>query len=221
MTPIEQLAAARLNVVGPYLPAREEWLKGWTGVVIRLTEMGEDSDPRAGDIGYTTGRTSDRGELVETAAWQSGSRRRWPAISWLGIDPRRPEVRDRLVRCGAPAWARDIPAALWVWAMTGKVPRFVLREWDEAWSPRVDRWSAGPVNGACLSTMVPDARLELEDWLGWKFRAPADAPQSGPETGAIGRAHADLAALRARCILIEPDGCYVPLADGGIGWWAA
>lgn len=45
----------------------------------------------------------------------------------------------------------------------------------------------------------------------------------GNRTGDIAtddRQSNDLTSLRYKNILTEPDGYYVPLADGGIGWWA-
>lgn len=106
------------------------------GRVVRTTILGPDSDPPLNDAGYCTGRTSDKGELVETVAWQSGSKRRWPAIAWLSVDPMEASVRDHLIRrLSLPGWMRD-GAGLEPWqsagliacAAAGVVPRGMVDE---------------------------------------------------------------------------------------------
>ena len=210
MTPAEQLAAARERVVGPHLPAREEWLRGWASSVMWRVSPNTDVLETAIATGFVfNGRAELR--LTNGTTMQRPDR--------IRLDVHRPEVRDHLVRLGCPEWERDVPAAVWCWGMTGKAPRMVLRAWDDAWAPRMDRWSASPVNGACISTMVPDRTVALEDWAGWMFRLPANSPSSGPETGDEGRACADVAALNAGCILRVEGGWLVPLPDGGIGFF--
>lgn len=209
MTPADILAAARANPLSAIVPAQKEWLLGWTGPTTSACERCGSADIRH-NCSYCGDSTYDH-ECNDGC-------RRCGGVPMKAVDLRRPEVRDRLVRCGAPDWCRESVAGMLAWTTGGTAPRFVLREWDDAWAPRVDRWSAAPVNGACVSTMCPDACLELEDWSGWKMRVPAIAPRSGQEVGPDGRACADLAAMHEGCVLTEPDGWYIPLPDGKIGW---
>ena len=110
MTPAEQLAAARERVVGPYLPAREEWLMGWVGPC--SPDNCDDSDVAICD-----------GQIVDD---------RWVgAPSGIRLNVHRPEVRDHLVRLGCPEWARDVPAAVWCWGAGVEVAD-VITSWSDA-----------------------------------------------------------------------------------------
>lgn len=129
MTPAEQLAAARQNVVGPYLPAKAEWLDGWCGPV-----LGPDGVP--GAITGPDHRPEDEryGPYNVAAAdlygWEFGDTRSCKADELL-LDVHRPEVRDHLVRLGCPEWARDVPAAVWCWGMGVEVADVAPR-WNDA-----------------------------------------------------------------------------------------
>jgi len=216
MSPADILAAARQNVVGPYLPARREWLDGWCGPLTADVEhygVGLSCIQAPGRHGPMMGLFEVHfrfGGIVMDAE---------VPLSTIRLDTRIPAVRDHLVRLGCPEWARDVPAAVWAWGTNGKAPRMVLGAWDDAWAPRMDRWSTSPVNGVCASTMIPDRAEALEDWAGWMFRLPANSPSSGPETGDEGRACADVAALNAGCILRVEGGWLVPLPGDGVGYF--
>lgn len=212
MTPLDILAAARRNQVGPYVPAKEGWLKGWTGPVELLCQP-EDTCP------------FDSLEGWEDTVWS-----RWRVLHpdgnrWfhlgardytirLRLDTRRPEVRHLLCDLGvAPEWARKSAVACWCAGMIGLVrtagPWVGLPigspepKWCERRAPGSDR---------------PTARADVNGWA--VGNDSGEVVVYGPETGDLGRACADLAALRAGCILEEADGWYVPLVDGGFGWWA-
>ena len=198
MTPIEQLAAARLNVVGPYLPAKEEWLKGWTGPVEWLDTF---RDPNGrwtlsayGDGGMANGVSAER----------------------IRLDARRLEVRDLLVRLGCPEWAREVPAAVWAWGM-GVAPRQALplpsvvntRSLCDTYGGRTLWWCD-----------TPESRDYFIAPVGPEHSGWACMGRVGMETGDEALDCIRVAGLAERMIVREPDGCYVPLADGGIGWWA-
>lgn len=199
MTPAETLAAARLNVVGPYVPARVEWLEGWCGPAnVREVNDWFDGVVVGGGASAHLARVHRDGRpgrgTPSTALYDIAENVR--------LDLRRPEVQDHLVRCGAPEWARKLPAALWVWATSGKVP-LVLREWTKG--ARKD------VRGSSYDYTICNEQ-------GWLVYVGGDGNE-GPETGPEGMACADLANLRAGCVLAEPDGWLVPLPDGEIGFW--
>lgn len=192
-SPADILAAARLNKVGPYLALEEEWLKGWTGPAEWLDTF-RDPD----------------GRWVVSAYGAGGMANGAPAER-LRLDTRRPEVRHLLCDLGiAPEWARKSAVACWCAGM-GVEPAVVFPEWEDVHFVQVQSWQR---------------RTSRSGWAigvfrsGWQVAIGGLTVAGGPETCALGRACANLAALRARCILAEKDGLYVPLADGGIGWWA-
>lgn len=214
MTPLETLAAARLSPVGPYVPARVDWLREWRGpVMVAESDLVWTYCGRRRGLHFVAAPTFDHHDVVGDDDILR--------VENIRLDLRRPEVRDLLVRHGCPAWARDVPAAVWAWA-NGVVPTAVLRAWDDTWAPRADRWSAAPIQGACICTVTPPYGDLDSDRPGWRFSLRGNAqngPQNGTETGDLGRACADLAALRERCLLEEVDGWYVPHPNGGVGWW--
>lgn len=198
MTPAEQLAAARGNVVGPYVPAREEWLKG---SIVPIRWRGVRDGPWRMGVWGPLGSSSEApvwGIVTSTDGHDVGYEK--------ALDLTRPEVQDHLVRRGAPEWARKLPAALWVWAAVGYLPD-ALCQWYRS------------------AQMMRKGLRDDDYWLvhaltdGWKVYALHGLEASGPETGAEGMACADVAALRAGCVLEEPDGWLVPTPDGGIGFW--
>ena len=95
MTATEILAAARANPVGPYVPAREEWLRWWTGPVEYLDKFHDPAGRRV------------------VSAYGAGGMANGAPVDRIRLALRRPECRDLLVRHGCPAWARDVPAAVW------------------------------------------------------------------------------------------------------------
>lgn len=202
MTPAETLAAARSNVVGPYVPATEALLAGWVGPINIAREAGDP--PSAYLCGVWLSNAAEIiGERIGYGVSDDFGNSDYTRIR---LDLRRPEVRDLLVRRGAPAWARDIPAALWVWAAVGYLPD-ALCQWYRS------------------AQMMRKGLRDDDYWLvhaltdGWKVYALHGLEASGPETGPEGMACADVAALRAGCVLEESDGWLVPTPDGGIGFW--
>jgi hypothetical protein len=110
VSPSDILAAARQNVVGPYLPARREWLegRGWIGPVVADTGRAYPWSFEAGERPYSQ-----------------------QAINGIRLDVNRPEVRDLLCRRGCPEWARDVPAAVWAWG-SGVEVSDVITPWSDA-----------------------------------------------------------------------------------------
>lgn len=200
MTPAEQLAAARSNVVGPYVPATEALLVGWVGPINIAREAGDP--PSAYLCGVWL---SNAAEIIgERIGYGVSDEYGNPDYARIFLDLRRPEVRDRLVRRGAPAWARDVAPALWVWVTSGKVPTMLGRP-------------HGSYRYAAVGEVLSAYRLSPAT-RGWEVFV-GGAFTEGPETGPEGMACADLAALAAGCILEEADGWLLPLPDGGIGFW--
>lgn len=197
MTPAETLAAARLSPVGPYATPRPEWLDGWCGPVEWLDTFSEP-------VGRWVVSTYGAGGMANEAP-----------IERIRLDLRRHECRDLLCRHGCPAWARDVPAAVWAWVGGVEVRQI-------AWAPTFtnarccafslgDRpawWTATPGDRDAFTDPVSDGHL------GW-----AACGEHGPETGDEARVCIILAALRAGCVLEEADGWCVPLVGGGVGWW--
>ena len=208
VTPAETLAAARGNVVGPYVPAREEWLEG---CIVPIRWRGVRDGPWRMGVWGPLGSSSEApvwGIVTSTDGHDVGYEK--------ALDLTRPEVQDHLVRRGAPEWARKLPAALWVWAVSGKVMEDVLKPW-EPWYGRAEIRIGTRKTRRC--TLSPTASGCWE----WSYDVVAPEHRqivcATVETGPEGMACADLAALRAGCILEEPDGWLVPLPDGGIGFW--
>lgn len=197
MSPADILAAARQNVVGPYLPAKAEWLEGHVGPFMLAT----DSVPYVavsrivrtdGRVGYVCASCTTPSVTIHAIAEN------------IRLDARIPSVRDHLVRHGCPEWARDVPAAVWCWGMTGVAPTRLRCQWREVYRHYAD--PAVPISADatvwCRSEQAPNNgghRLFADD--------------------AEGRACADVAALNAGCILREPGGWLVPMPDGGIGFF--
>lgn len=221
MPSLDILTAARENPVSPYVPARAEWLEGWCGPIIASVDL-------YGDILHAVQlRTGEMLGLHEIHFRYGGVVMDADVpLSAIRLDLRRREVRHLLVDHGCPAWARDVPAAVWAWASGVEI-----RELLDPWIP--PPWSDGFVHlrsrhGAeptVNAGAVVDDRCDPGDEPGWCLQPRGGvfrrtALTSGPETGADGRACADLAALRAGCVLEEADGWYVPLVGGGVGWWA-
>lgn len=196
MTPTDILAAARANPLSPVVPAREAWLKDWIGPV--LAPAG-----------------AENGDYIESAiVGTDGGRAYWYCIEAdrfdfgdgedLRLDLRRPEVRDRLVRCGAPEWCQDNVAGMLGWVIGGKASG-LGRSWvhvpvDTLWTwRRPEPRRVGPI-----------VSVGSHGWSVFSLR--------GPETGPEGRTCADLAALRAGCVLEETDGWYIPIPGGAVGW---
>lgn len=204
MSPAEILAAARSNVVGSYVPAKDEWLKGWTGPaeeqympipIIAWTPIAL--------LGRRHGYRHDH-HLAHGLGIERGVR-----AENIRLDTRRQEVRHLLCDLGvAPEWARGSAVACWC-AGVGVAPEIVFPAWA-LMDRRSKPWER---------TMGQPGVIVGVYRFGWVVKVGGRVVAKGPETGDLGRACADVAALRARCILTEPDGYYVPLADGGIGWW--
>lgn len=187
MTPAEQLAAARGNVVGPYVPAREEWLEG---SIVPIRWRGVRDGPWRMGVWGPLGSSSEApvwGIVTSTDGHDVGYEK--------ALDLTRPEVQDHLVRGGAPAWARDIPAALWVWA-TGVEPKVVFPKWVA-----VDHFANPWERAMGLPGLIVGVYR-----FGWRVEVGGKVVATGPETGPEGMACADVAALRIGCILEEPDG---------------
>ena len=230
MTPIEQLAAARLNVVGPYLPAREEWLKGWTGPVEYLDHEAAEN----GDADESTWRPAITNALGmvwyedDACEWRPADRDR----PTLRLDTRRAEVRHLLCDLGiAPEWARKSAVACWCAGMGVRIVK-EFPPWRQRDPRRQDFERVGANDGRYLhvaaggqmSGFMGDTDRKWVPWWRWSlsrfdghFVTVAEGREDTPE---LARAASDVAALANAHILIEPDGYYVPLADGGIGWWA-
>lgn len=228
-SPAEVLADARRNQVGPFLPAREEWLAGWAGPLLA------DIEHYGMNVHAVQTRTGDFNGFHEVHFRHGGvCMDAEVALSCIRLDVRRPEVRDHLVRLGCPAWARDVPAAVWAWGM-GVRPAALLGQWD----------TDPPTHGfhcrkPLLNTRVPggyllrheafDGNVVNGECTGFSALHPswATCGLSGRAPLHDCRPAADLAALRAGCILEEagdprdptkPPGWYVPLLGGGVGWW--
>lgn len=107
MTPTDILAAARLSPLSPVVPAREEWLKDWIGPVCFA-----DGEQAA------LFKSEANGVLSYIVLIESGEVYGYTTRS-LRLDLRRPEVRDRLVRCGAPDMCREDVARAVAWVLTG------------------------------------------------------------------------------------------------------
>ena len=191
MTPTDILAAARLSPLSPVVPAREEWIQGWRGPVLlagqRATVFWTSSDGRR--VGVITD------ELREEGTYLAGL---------LSLDLRRPEVRDRLVRCGAPEWCRDSVAGMLAWVVGGKASGLGM-SWVHAPVDTLWTWRRPEPR-----RVAPIVSVGSHGWSVFSL--------GGPETGPEGRTCADLAALRAGCVLTEPDGWYIPLPGGAVGW---
>jgi len=219
-SPADILAAARLNPVGPYLPAREEWLTGWTGP-LTVRASGVSGTRPAG--GLHPAIACDGGVLYDDdpsgePGWQYVDRSdigaEWGTVAEVLLDARRSEVRALLIRHGCPEWARDVPAAVWAWG-NGAGP------WDAygRWGSDRGLHYRDPVCGH-HRVWVYDTAAGIEGGYGWAFGHPAEGSTKGSETGPEGRALVDVTALRGMCVLEEPGGWYVPLPGGGVGWWA-
>lgn len=195
MTPADILAAARLAPLSPVVPAREEWLEHWVGPVL-VHRHHPDVPAGFWDDGAYIGGWADSG-LVRTCDQER-----------MRLDLRRREVRHRLVDCGAPGWCMESVAGMLAWVMLGsalaRLPNWT--EVDHPASPwtRRDDWMA--------PTFTESTRV------GWTAVHNARFLGRGPEAGLDGRACADLAALRAGCVLEEADGWYIPLPGGAVGW---
>ena len=207
MTPAEQLAAARQNVVGPYLPAREEWLRGWAGSVMWRVSPNTDVLETAIATGFVfNGRAELR--LTNGTTMQQPDR--------IRLDVHRPEIRDHLVRLGCPEWARDVPAAVWGWGMGVDVKAALGGWFTHPWDPTRKRQTI-----ACDHLHMHWPFVDADGWRLPTFPGGRPGPHraSGPETGDEGRACADLAAIHAGCILRVEGGWLVPMPDGGIGFF--
>lgn len=180
MTPTDILTAARALLLSPVVPAREEWLRGWIG----------PSQPDQ----YPEAMATRDGAIVDDA-WAGLPRGIW-------LDLRRPEVRDRLVRCGAPEWCRDSVAGMLAWVF-GIVDAELWRPWREVYRHYVD--PSVPIANDALVWAREDSVSRDGD-----IRASAD--------DAHGCACSDLDSLGDGRILEEADGWYIPLPSGAVGW---
>lgn len=208
-----------------YIPAREEWLKGWCGPVLVDIDgalvpgalIGPDTRPEAERAGPWTVYPCDDDWPDLHDAYKLA--RSCPTDS-IRLDPRRPEVRDMLAR------ALNLPES------------HRVGEWAVALC-----WFAGHAGRAVadvLSTYVPSdmlvggkpqlyTRRSASTLLsvlvaadGWSISRNgvhvwnrADYIARGPETGLAGKLAADLAALNADCALVTPTGLLLPpLAPG-------
>lgn len=218
-SPAEQLAAARSNVVGPFLPAQDGWLKGWTGPV-QVRRDHPDEPDGIWDDGAWREDCTDSGLVVT----EDHSR--------IRLDTRRPEVRHLLCDLGiAPEWARKSAVACWCAGMGVRIVK-EFPPWRQRDPRRQDFERVGANDGRYLhvaaggqmSGFMGDTDRKWVPWWRWSlsrfdghFVTVAEGREDTPE---LARAASDVAALANAHILTEPDGCYVPLADGGIGWWA-
>ena len=202
-SPTDLLAAARSNPVGPYLPVTWDL----------LAKIGEWIGPaECYANGFMVHDHVDRWDLaplhmcVEYAEFNIG---REHVPTHVRLDTRRREVQHLLCDLGvAPEWARKSAVACWCAGM-GVSPIGTMPLWA-----RNSTLHDFERVGVLASTLAPSG------WSIVRHRTVDIRPLAkGPETGALGRACADIAALRARCILAEKDGLYVPLHDGGFGWW--
>lgn len=197
--------AARQNVVGPYLPAREELLEGWCGPLVADVEhygVGLSCIQAPGRHGPMMGLFEVHfrfGGIVMDAE---------VPLSAIRLDTSRPEVRDHLVRLGCPDWARDVPAAVWAWG-SGVGVVDVLR----------------PVTrlGTTTEKFPVWVRLGRNTGdVGWNFAA-GDVRIADGETFDMAFVRTclerDIAALHAGCILRVEGGWLVPMPDGGIGFF--
>ena len=191
MTPADILAAARLSPLSPVVPAREEWLEHWVGPVL-VHRHHPDVPAGFWDDGAYIGGWADSG-LVRTRDQER-----------MRLNLRRPEVRDRLVRCGAPEWCRDSVAGMLAWVVGGKASGLGM-SWVHAPVDTLWTWRRPEPR-----RVAPIVSVGSHGWSVFSL--------GGPETGPEGRTCADLAALRAGCVLTEPNGWYIPLPDGAVGW---
>lgn len=149
---------------------------------------------------------------------------------FLSLD--RDEVRDRFVRCGAPAWAKDHPAALLAWAL-GIFPQDVLQPWETAMpATSVEDNPEGGATWIRRPMFDPKNRggslwvgSRTEPWrpFGWECSLVRSLSEPwtwtrGTETGPEGCLFADIEALNAGFVLAEPTGWYIPLPDNKVGW---
>lgn len=146
MTPTDILAAARLSPLSPVVAAREEWIKGWRGPVLlagqRATVFWTSSDGRR--VGVITDELREEGTYM---------------VGLLSLDLRRPEVRDRLIRCGAPEWCMESVAGMLGWVLGGRPD-------DDFFRPLTDDEKV---------SAVADARCVLEEADGWYIPLPGGA----------------------------------------------
>lgn len=214
MSPADILAAARANAVGPYLPAKVEWLDGWCGPLTADVEhygVGLSCIQAPGRHGPMMGLFEVHfrfGGIVMDAE---------VPLSTIRLDTRIPAVRDHLVRLGCPEWARDVPAAVWCWGMGVEV--------RDALEPSKHPGRHGYRYGReYLIEVGDDLYVSRHNYRkGWRLGLPVHARPfgvrdlaEGPETGDEGRACADVAALNAGCILRVEGGWLVPLPLEGM-----
>jgi hypothetical protein len=128
VSPADILAAARRSIVGPYLPARLEWLDGWCGPLTADVEhygVGLSCIQAPGRHGPMMGLFEVHfrfgGIIMDVEV----------PLSTIRLDTRIPAVRDHLVRLGCPEWARDVPAAVWAWG-SGVEVSDVITPWSDA-----------------------------------------------------------------------------------------
>lgn len=204
MDPVSIRAVARGRAVGPYLLARDEWLKEYAGSFMLAT----DSVPyvavsrivRAdGRVGYVCASCTAPSVTLPAVAEN------------IRLNVNIPAVRDHLVRMGCPAKFRDVPAAVWCWGLG-------LRVVDALHS----------VAQLCDSTARYSVwvRRSVAGKYGWNVHW---IPPQGCVDPAAARQvifeQEDAAALHAGCILWVdadehgPAGWLVPLPDGEIGFF--
>lgn len=151
MTPTDILAAARLSPLSPVVPAREEWLKDWIGPALAPTGAKNGGSIEVAIVGTDGGRAY--WYCIEADRFDFGDGED------LRLDLRRPEVRDRLVRCGAPEWCQDNVAGMLAWALGGRPD-------DDVFRPLTDEEKVSAVS---------DARCVLTDSDGWYIPLPGGA----------------------------------------------
>ena len=216
MTPADILAAARLSPLSPVVPAREEWLEHWVGPVL-VHRHHPDVPAGFWDDGAYIGGWADSG-LVRTCDQER-----------MRLDLHRREVRDRMMRCGAPEWCRDSVAGALAVA-TGTSPFKLFPKWHQRDPRREDFGRVGANDGRYLhvaagghmSGTLWDTDRTWIPWWRWNlsrfdghFITVSEGRESTPDAA---KAAADLAALHAGCVLEEADGWYIPLPGGAVGW---
>lgn len=171
MSPADILAAARQNIVGPYLPARKEWLEGWAGPVLGYGwGFGDTRSRKADELLLDVRRPEVRDHLVRLGcpewardvpagvwAWGMGASVVRALLAWQPLN-------------GSPDNAHYRPTTNNEWAATVG---------PEGWCldlPRPARRMRGPETGdegrACADIAALNAGCILRVEGGWLVPLP-------------------------------------------------